>query len=104
MFTRQAVAELVQHLDDRHRDAEINPVLWTEELVKRRQLSLEFVKMCRDEARRRTSDQSDDNHHPPAEEPAGVFVEPVEEPLGIDAAEAKGKDVGQLAHQLAEFL
>ena len=102
MFARQAVAELVQHLDRGHRDAEVEPVLRAEELMKRRQLALEFVEVDGHERQpQHRANSSTHMHRRPAEEPARVLVEPVEEPLGIDAAEAQGEDVGELAHQLA---
>src|SRR4051794_34565666 len=100
MLYPPAVAELGQQLQGGHRDAEVNPILGTEELMERRQLALELFEMRRDQRCGRAGEQHHDDHHPPAEEPAGVLIEPVEEPLEINAAKTEGKNIGELAHQL----
>ena len=49
MLARQAVTKLVQDFDDGHRDAEVKPVLWSEELVEGRQLAVELLEVDADE-------------------------------------------------------
>src|SRR5262245_47311055 len=104
MLAGEAVAEFVQHLDRRHRDPEVEPVLRAEKLVKCWQTTLKYREVHPDQGQGAQTEHQHAQNRRPSEKPAGVSVEPVEESLGINAAEAEGEDVGELPHELAPLL
>ena len=80
------------------------PVLRGEERVERRQPRLEDVELHDHQRQRRRGEHERADGRRRREEPADVRVEPVENPLGVDAPHAEREDVAQRGEQLLAFL
>ena len=97
VFAGQAVPEFVQHLGEAERDAEINPIARRKELMESRQLGPKRLELHQDEQQRRRHQQQANGHRRRRKKPTHFRIQPIQNPLGVEALEADREQVRQRA-------
>ena len=95
VLARQAVAKLVEDLGDPQRRGQVEPVARREELVKLRELRPEDVEVDEHEQQGAGHEHQGRDDRRRGEQPAEPGIEPLEQPVWVDAAKPHRHDVGK---------